>query len=629
MHFIMLTQKLLQHRNIFNSRLSYLLKQYSKQATASGAVQYEKTCFAPQRKKKPPTEPFIKRLIIGQVDEAMSLYPEVLPLDRFKDFFNWLAPIENYVLNCADTNKKCSKEEILNHLREYDVFQACMEEDYGLNLTTTESLKLIETVSTLPWLGTYLVKNNILPIKVLSKYGSASQKQEYYPKIMSGEIVPTICINEGDNGTNINNIKSYAVRGEGDTWLLNGKKTFVINGIHSNLYFVFARCHSKDSHKFKPDSFSLFLVEKDDKSVTCTEVCDTIGRHEVPTCTISFEDTVIPNKNVIGEPGAAFNILMELLKPGEQNIAAQAITILRHFTDQLIVDILKAKHFDRNLYEFDYVQHTLGKILFTLYTMESMAYFTSGLIDQYENQNVSIEKTITEKYCANKCVKSIETGMTLMGAHSYLNNTSYVQSFHDALALTTLDMNNLDSNTYIAASILKQIGKEFSDYVYKKRNYVKYPIFNMMDTLLNITDSKKSIPNYFHPSLKGGVEYFEDSINLFKRGINILLIQHGAELMQQYSSLERITDMITEIYAGFANLSRSSRSYCNGFRNTDIEKNIGVTMAYVTFINLNEIVQNLENEAFYVTDNFHKVTSQLAYEKHRYCIEHPLCRTLF
>lgn len=625
----MLAQKVLQQRNIFNSKLNYLLKRYSKQATASGTLHYERTCFAPQKKKKPPTQPFIIRLITGQEDEAMLSYPEVLSIDRFKDFFNWLMPIESYILNCANTNKQCNKEEILNNLRECDVFQAYMEEDYGLNLTATESLKLIETVSTLPWLGTYLVKNNILPIKILSKYGSTSQKQEYYPKIMSGEIVPTVCINEGDNGTNINNIKSYAVRHDGDTWLLNGKKTFVINGMHSNLYFVFARCHSKDSYKLKPDSFSLFLVEKDDKSVMCTEVCDTIGRHEVPTCTISFEDTVVPNKNVIGEPGAAFNILMELLKPGEQNIAAQAITILRRFTDQLIPDILKAKHFDRNLYEFDYVKNTLGKILFTLYTMESMAYFTSGLIDQYENQDVSIEKTITERYCANQCLKSIETGMTLMGAHSYVNNTSYVQSLHDALALTTLDMNNLDSNTYVAASIIKHIGKEFSDYVYKKRNYVKYPLFNMMDTFRGLTNSKKSIANSFHPSLKVGVEHFEESMHLFKRGIDILLIQHGAELMQQYSSLERITDMVTELYAGLTNLSRSSRSYCNGFRNTDIEKNIGVTMTYVTLVNLNEIVQNLENEVFLMTDNFHKLTSQLAYEKHRYCIEHPLCRTLF
>ncbi|XP_012137904.1 complex I assembly factor ACAD9, mitochondrial [Megachile rotundata] len=626
----MLAHKVIRQRHIFNSQLNYLLKKYSKQATAGETKhQYEKLSFPPVVEKKPKNESVIFSLLTGSIKPEMLAFPEVLPGDRYKEFHNWLDPIENYVLSCTNTNTKLNKEEVIYHLRELELFRACMEEDHGLNLCETESLRLIEAVSTLPWLGTYLVKNNIVPLKILSKYGSVSQKQEYYPKIATGEIVPTICIHEGDNGTNVNNIKSHAVPIEGKSWLLNGEKTFVVNGVSANLFLVFARTISKTSCKLQPDSFSLFLVEKDNESVVCSEVHETVGRHEIPTCTISFKDVVIPEKNIIGEPGTAFNILLELLKPGEQYLSAQAISILRNFLNLLITDILKTKHFDRDLYQFDIVKNIVSEMIYNLYTMESMAYFTFGLIDKYENQDVTLEKVITERYCVNKCLNGVQAGIQLMGAHSYLNNTSYIQTFHDALALSTVDMNNMDADTYIGAGVIQQIGKIFQEHIYKKRNYHKYPIYHLIDNLIGKAEPDINIAEHFHRSLKFGLENLEVSIKLFVESLNKLLLQDGLQIIDQINTLKVITEMISEIYGGFASLSRSSRSYSLGLRNADKEKDIGVTAAYLTACNINEIAQHIETGKFDYRNAFYKTASEHAYANHRYCMTHPITRATF
>ncbi|CAK9795273.1 Complex I assembly factor ACAD9, mitochondrial [Anthophora quadrimaculata] len=624
----MLTQKLLQKNKIFYLKSNCILKRYLKEATLPG-LKYEPNRFDSHAKKSPERESFLKSLISKQFDEALFAYPTIHTPNRYNDFMQWLKYIESYISSCV-TNKAVNKQEILDHLRELDVFRTHIGENFGgLDFSKTESMKLIETLSTLPWLGTYIVKNYILPNEIISKYGTKEQIFKYCLKIMSGEVTPTICINEGEYGTNINNIKSYIIPDKDDSWLLNGEKTFVVNGINSNLFLVLAR----DTHSTwlkKPDSFTLVLVERDFEGISFSNVYETIGRHEIPTCTINFKDTIVPSENIINKPGNAFNILMEYLKPGNQNITAQAISILRNFLNQLIEDIRSIKQFDRNLYEFDITKKLIGKIAVTLYSMESMAYFTCGIIDEYENQNAELEQIITETYCANKCLSCIQAGIQLIGARSYLHNKSYIQALHDAVALVTMDANNLDALTYVAMDIMKDIGTRVHTHVFKKRNYMKYPIYNMFDSIFEEFRATKKVHNikeYLHPSLSYGAEHLEDSINLLNDGIMKLLIRNGSQITEKFVDLHTITEMLTEVYVSFANLSRSSRSYSNGIRNADMEKDLGVYVAYMVHAKLDSIVKNIEHGPFHNGDYNYIHIMDLLYEKRKYAIEHPLART--
>lgn len=624
----MFTQKLLQKNKIFYLKSNCILKRYLKEATLP-SLKYEPTQFDHHAVKKPRREPILKSLIAKQFDKEIFAYPKVHTSDRYNDFMQWLKPIETYISSCVN-NKAVNKQQILDHLRELEVFRTHIDITYGgLNFSKTESMKLIETLSTLPWLGTYIVKNYILPVEIISKYGTKEQMFKYYPKIMSGEVTPTICINEGEYGTNINNIKSYIISENKDSWLLNGEKTFVVNGINSNLFLVLAR----DTHRtwlHKPDSFTLVLVERDFESISCSDVYETIGRHEIPTCTVNFKDTIIPSENIINKPGNAFNILMEHLKPGNQNITAQAISILRNFLNQLIVDIRSIKQFDRNLYEFDITKKLIGKIAFTLYSMESMAYLTCGIIDEYENQNAELEQIITETYCANQCLSCIQAGIQLIGARSYLHNKSYIQALHDAVALVTMDVNNLDASTYAAMDVLKDIGTRIHDQVLKKRQHMKYPIYNMISSLFEefkSSDDADIIKEYLHMSLRFGAEHLEHSINLLNDGIMKLLIRNGSQITEKFTDLHTITEMLTDMYVAFANLSRSSRSYSEGIRNADTEKDIGVYVAYMVHAKIRSFVENIETGPLHNGEYSYIHIMDLLYEKRKYAIEHPLART--
>ena len=165
----------------------------------------------------------------------------------------------------------------------------------------------------------------------------------------------------------------------------------------------------------------------------------------------------------------------------------------------------------------DVVKRILGEISFSLYTMESMAYLTTGMIDDYKDMNADLERIITETYCANSCLKCIQIGLQLVGARSYINNQSYIEAFHDAMALTTIDTNNLDANTYVAVSVFQFLGQTMHDHVYKKRNHFQFPLYNMFDKIFDKFVIKLDTYDYLHPTFKHSVRYMEDGINRFKK----------------------------------------------------------------------------------------------------------------
>ncbi|KAK1126484.1 hypothetical protein K0M31_005115 [Melipona bicolor] len=619
----MFSQKFLQNNKISSLKCSRVIKRYLKEAITLPPLPQE-TKLAVLRKQKPERKSFLRALILGEVDSETFTYPE-LASPRYEDYCKWINPIENYTSNCV--NKKIDKKEILDNIRELEVFRTHIDDKYfGLTLSNTETLQLVEILSNLPWLGTYVLKNHIIPVEVINKYGSESQKLEYLPKIISGDVIPTMCIYEGGYGTNVNSIKTIMMQQTTDSWLLNGEKEFVVNGINSNLFLVFAK-YVAPTGKVKPDSFSLLLVEQDFGNISCTNVCDTIGRHETPTCTIKFEDTVVPHKNIIGKPGGALDILMEYLKPGRQHITGQAISILRNFLNLIIPEIIQMKHFDRDLYAYDIVKKILGEITFSLYTMESMAYLTTGMIDQYENMNADLEQIITETYCANKCLQCIQAGLQLVGAKSYMNNKSYIDALHDAMALTTMDINNLDSITYVASSVLQFLGNNVTDHVYKKRNIFQYPVYNMVDKIFDKYAVKLDAIEYVHPSFTLPLNYLEDSINKFKDSILLLFEENGSAVMEQYSDMLRITFMLTEIYATFANITRASRSYSIGARNTDLEKDLVTQMTHISHTKVCLLKQEIDSTKAFNGDSCYISAMDLSYGHHKYPLAHPLTKT--
>lgn len=580
-------------------------------------------------KKEPQRQPFAKNLFLAAFDHEFMYYPEPQTKDRHQRFFEWLQPIEKYMSECLEDLQNVRKDDILAHLRELGVFRACVDGQYlGLNLNHTETARLLEVLSCFPWLGCYMVKNHIVPVRIISTLGSDELKAKYLPRITTGELVPTICFTEPGNGINTHNINSTAVQSDDDMyWMLNGEKTFVVNGHDANLFLVFSHCGHPNAISLEENPLTIFLVEREFGGVTSKDVKNLVGLRDSPVCTVIFKDTKVPKENLLGDLKSGTNTLIDILAPGNRNLAAQAVGTLKAFIKILTRHILQRKHLDRNMYEFEGVQEVIGKMASALYGMESMLYYTTGIMDTFENQDCMLEKAMLETYCTSECVTRIYEGLQLIGAQSYLRENPYIQIFEDALSYTLFDGYNIDSNTYIALVGLQHMGKNLHKHIFKLRNPFNFPEYILKWTMGKEHHIKLKIADHIHPSLAPGSRELEKCITRLQTVSILLLERHGTNIPERQMELRRMGEIATRTFALATVLSRASRAYCIGLRNHDHDRHMAHSFAILSTNKVQILTEEIQSGEWNNGDNLNKTVAELMYSKKDYFVEHPLNRT--
>lgn len=584
------------------------------------------------KKREPSRKPFAKNLFLGVFDHEFMYYPEPQTKERHTRFFEWLQPIEKYMSESMEDPQSVKKEEVLSYMRDMGVFRANVSEQYlGLNLNQTEQAKLVEVLSYFPWLGSYMIKNHIAPLQIFDSLASDVQKAKYLPKVTTGEFVPTVCFTEPENGLNISTFNTIATATDTDThWVLNGEKTFVANGHDANLFLVFAEYGYSNIYtpaSSVPNSLSVFLVERDFGGITCKDVKNLGGLHNTPVCTVSFKDTKVPRENLLSAVIPGKNILIDSLAPGNRNIAPQALGALRAFMKLLIKHVLQRKHLDQNLHEYDGVQEVIGKIVSILYSMESMLYHTTGIIDTFENQDCALEKAMVETYCANECVSCIYEGLRIIGAQSYLRENPYIQIFEDALSYSLFDNSNVDSNTYIALLGLQHTGKNLREHILRIRNPFNFPQYILKWATGKESRLKLNIADHLHPSLMEGARTLEDCITRLQNASVLALQRHGTQICERQMVLRRIAELATRTFALVTVLSRASRAYCIGTRNSEQDRHLTNSFAILTIDRIKVLAEEIAAEDWDNGNQCHKTIAELTYSKKDYFAEHPLNRT--
>lgn len=170
--------------------------------------------------------------------------------------------------------------------------------------------------------GMGLTLHNDITTPYFVEYCNDEQAARWLPGIASGELITAIAMTEPGTGSDLAGIATTAVR-DGDEWIINGAKTFITNGINSDLVIVVAKT-SPDGGR---DGMSLFVVERGMGGFERGRNLDKIGQHSADTAELFFTDVRVPASNVLGEEGKAmqyltFNLAQERLSLGVFGLAA-------------------------------------------------------------------------------------------------------------------------------------------------------------------------------------------------------------------------------------------------------------------------------------------------------------------
>ncbi|GAB4169473.1 MAG: acyl-CoA dehydrogenase AcdA [Calditrichia bacterium] len=196
-------------------------------------------------------------------------------------------------------------------------------------------------------IGVIVSAHTSLAVDPIFTYGTEEQKKKYLPALCSGEHIGCYALTEPNAGSDAAHIRTRAEL-KGDTWVLNGSKTFITNGKEAKIAVVFAVTDPEKGHK----GISAFIVETDTPGFKVGKLEKKLGIKGSSTAEIILEDCAIPKENLLGEVGQGFKIAVLTLDGGRLGIASQALGIARAAIEDAIAYSKERVQFGKPIAEF-------------------------------------------------------------------------------------------------------------------------------------------------------------------------------------------------------------------------------------------------------------------------------------
>jgi acyl-CoA dehydrogenase len=189
-------------------------------------------------------------------------------------------------------------------------------------------------------------------------YGTEEQKLYWLPKMASGQVVGAIAMSEPGTGSDLQNIKTRAVR-DGNEYVLNGSKTFITNGGQADLVVVATKTDPSDG----ASGISLILVESERDGFRRGRLLDKIGQRGQDTAELFFDDVRVPVENLLGtEEGQGFVQLMRQLPQERLIIVAGSVAVMESALVSTVRYTKDREAFGRPVFAFQNTKFTLAEV---------------------------------------------------------------------------------------------------------------------------------------------------------------------------------------------------------------------------------------------------------------------------
>jgi acyl-CoA dehydrogenase len=189
-------------------------------------------------------------------------------------------------------------------------------------------------------------------------FGTEEQKRRWLPKMASGEVVGAIAMTEPGTGSDLQNVKTKAIR-EGDEYIVNGSKTFITNGAQATLVVVVV----KTDTGVGADAISLVLVEADRDGFRRGRVLDKLGQRGQDTSELFFDDVRIPASNLLGPAeGHGFVQLMQQLPQERLIIAVASIAVVESALEHTLRYTKERHAFGKPVFAFQNTKFKLAEV---------------------------------------------------------------------------------------------------------------------------------------------------------------------------------------------------------------------------------------------------------------------------
>ena len=276
--------------------------------------------------------------------------------------------------------------------------------------------------------SSYNIHSNIVAPYIYHQ-GSDAQKQQWLPKMVSGDVVGAIAMTEPGSGSDLAALRTTAVR-EGDEWLISGSKTFITNGLLADLVIVCASTNPSAGAK----GISLFLVDTSLPGFSRGKGIRKIGQHSSDTAELFFDNLRLPADALLGEENRGFFYLMEELPRERLGCATQAIFATDGALALTLDYVQERKAFGQTVGRFQNTRFKLAEIktqleLCRAYYQQCMDKYIQGAMTVEDAALLKLSSTEMQCAAADQCLQ-------LFGGYGYTSEYPISRFYVDARVQT-------------------------------------------------------------------------------------------------------------------------------------------------------------------------------------------------
>lgn len=268
------------------------------------------------------------------------------------------------------------------------------------------------------WAHAYLAMTH------LDKEGNEAQKEKYLAPSISGEKIGCLCITEPFGGSDVSGMRSTAVK-KGDTYILNGSKTFITNGVYSDYLIVAAKTAPELGNK----GISIFVVDREASGISATKL-DKLGWRASDTGEIAFDNVEVPAENLMGEENMGFPYIMQHFALERLIMGINSHARSEWALDYTIQYMKDRVAFGKSISKFQALRHKVAQMASEIEVCKTFNYVTAKRLNdgEYVVKEATMSKLISTKVADEVAYDCLQ----MLGGYGYMEEYPLARNLRDS-----------------------------------------------------------------------------------------------------------------------------------------------------------------------------------------------------
>jgi alkylation response protein AidB-like acyl-CoA dehydrogenase len=343
-------------------------------------------------------------------------------------------------------------EPIVEQMKELGLFGATIDPEYGgLGLSAATYARLVMTIASVWMAPVGIFNSHLIMAACVQRHGTAEQKQRWLPKFASGEIRGGIGLTEPNAGTDLQSIRTTARR-DGDSYVINGTKTWITNGVYGSCFGVLVKTDPEAQPRHK--GMSMFLCEKG-AGFKASKKIRKLGYKSIDSAELVFEDHRVSADQLIGGvEGRGFQQAVGGLELGRINVAARGAGIAAGALRDALRYAQERQTFGKPIAQHQAIQLKLADMATRV---EASRLLIEQAARKYDTgERCDLESSMAKLFASEAGVENSLEAMRIFGGYSYSTDFDVERYYRDAPLMCIGEGTNEMQRIIIARQLIER-----------------------------------------------------------------------------------------------------------------------------------------------------------------------------